>query len=169
MAQDKVGVALSSAEAELYGLVRASAESLGLIEMYGTHMNGVILGDANAATAIVVRRDWGILDTNYLWIQEKATRGDLEFRKVAGKDNGADLLTNQSHGMRHRAISASEVTVCSRRDECQPRRCPAKQSQPSSRTPRHGLCRLPIAGSEGPHSCGFSNKAQNHEKWTPLE
>ena len=41
-------VALSSAEAELYGLVRASAETLGLISMYkdlGTHMNGVVLGD----------------------------------------------------------------------------------------------------------------------------
>ena len=39
-------VALSSAEAELYGLVRASAETLGLISMYkdfGTHMNGLVL------------------------------------------------------------------------------------------------------------------------------
>ena len=45
-------VALSSAEAELYGLVRASAETMGFISMYkdlGTHMNGVVLGDASAA------------------------------------------------------------------------------------------------------------------------
>ena len=49
-------VALSSAEAELYGFVRASAETLRLISMYkdlGTHMNGVVLGDASAALAIV--------------------------------------------------------------------------------------------------------------------
>ena len=55
-------VALSSAEAELYGLVRASAETMGLISMYkdlGTHMNGVVLGDASAALAIVARRGLG--------------------------------------------------------------------------------------------------------------
>ena len=33
------------------------------------------------------------LDTNYLWIQEKASKGDLNFKKVAGVDNGADLFT----------------------------------------------------------------------------
>ena len=87
------------AEAELYGLVRASAETMGLISMYkdlGTHMNGVVLGDASAALAIVARRGLGKLrhlDTNYLWIQEKAAKGDLNFKKVAGVDNGADLFT----------------------------------------------------------------------------
>ena len=33
------------------------------------------------------------LDTNYLWIQEKVAKGDLNFKKVAGVDNGADLFT----------------------------------------------------------------------------
>ena len=92
-------VALSSAEAELYGLVRASAETMGLISMYkdfGTHVNGVVLGDASAALAIVVRRCQGKLmhlDTNLLWIQEKAAKVDLNFMKVAGVDNVADLFT----------------------------------------------------------------------------
>ena len=69
-----------------------------LISMYkdfGTHMNGVVLRDASAALAIVARRMLGKLrhlDTNYLWIQEKAA-GDLNFKKVAGVDNGADLFT----------------------------------------------------------------------------
>ena len=82
-------VALSSAEAELYGLVRASAETMGLTSMYkdlGTHMNGVVLGDASAALAIVARRRLGKLrhlDTNYLWIQEKAAGGDLNVQRVA--------------------------------------------------------------------------------------
>ena len=74
-------MALSSAEAELYGLVRASAETLGLISTYrdlGAHMDGVVLRH---------------LDTNYLWIQEKTAKGDLNFKKVAGVDNGADLFT----------------------------------------------------------------------------
>ena len=92
-------VALSSAEAELYGLVRASAEAMGVISMYkdlGTHMNGVALGDASAALALVARRVLGKLrrlHTHYLWIQEKAAKGDLNFKKVAGVDNGADLST----------------------------------------------------------------------------
>ena len=33
------------------------------------------------------------LDTNYLWIEEKAAKGDLNFKKVAGVDNGAGLFT----------------------------------------------------------------------------
>ena len=92
-------VALSSADAELHGVVRASAETMGLISMYkdfGTHMSGVVLGDASAALSIVARRGLGKLrhlDTNYLWIQEKAAKGDLNFKKVAGVDNGADLFT----------------------------------------------------------------------------
>ena len=87
-------MALRSAEAELYGLVRVSAETLGFISMYkdlGTHMN-----DASAAFAIVVRRRLGKLrhlGTNYLSIQEKAAKGDLNFKKVAGVDIGADFFT----------------------------------------------------------------------------
>ena len=55
-------VALSSVEAELYGLVRASADTVGLIPMYkdlGTPMNGLVLVDASAALAIVARRASG--------------------------------------------------------------------------------------------------------------
>ena len=113
-------MALSSAEAELYGLVRASAETVGLKTMYkdlGTHMNGLALGDASAALAIVARRGLGKLrhlDTNYLWIQDKAAKGDLNFKKVAGFDNGADLFT--------KSLSWSEV------QSHEPRRCSAKRS-----------------------------------------
>ena len=70
----QASVALSSAEAELYSLVRASAETMGLISMYkdlGAHMNGLVLGDASAALAIVARRELGKLrhlEANYLWI-----------------------------------------------------------------------------------------------------
>ena len=81
-------LALSSPEAELYRLVRASAETMGLISMYndfGTHLSGVVLGDASAALATVARRGLGKL--------EKSAKGDLNFKKVAGVDNGADLFT----------------------------------------------------------------------------
>ena len=33
------------------------------------------------------------LDTNYLWIQEKAAGGDLNVQRVAGIDNEDDLFT----------------------------------------------------------------------------
>ena len=65
----------------------------------GTHMNDLVLGDASVAVAIVARRGLGELrhlDTNYLWIQEKTAKGDLNFKKVAGVDNGADLFTKWS-------------------------------------------------------------------------
>ena len=74
-------------------------QSMGVISMYkdfDTHMTGVVLGDASAALAIVAPRGLGKprhLGTNYLWIQEKAAKGDLNFKKVAGVDNGADLFT----------------------------------------------------------------------------
>ena len=69
--QEETVVALSSAEAELCGFVRASAGTLGLTSMYkdfGPHRNGVVLGDASAALAIGVRRGLGKLrhlDSNY--------------------------------------------------------------------------------------------------------
>ena len=64
-------VALSSAEAELYGLVRASAETLGMMSLYqdlGEAPAGQIMGDASASLAIVARRGIGKirhLDTNF--------------------------------------------------------------------------------------------------------
>ena len=109
-------VALSSAEAELYVLVRASAETMELISMYkdlGTPMDGLVLGDASAALAIVARRGLGKLrhlDTNYLWVQEKAAKGDLNFKKVAGVDNGADLFTKTLSWIEIQ--SQIELTVC---------------------------------------------------------
>ena len=92
-------VALSSAEAELYGLVRASAETLGIIASFsdlGEKVEGQVLGDASAALAIIRRQGIGRirhLDTHYLWVQEKAARGELEYKKVDGKMNGADVFT----------------------------------------------------------------------------
>ena len=92
-------VALSSAEAELYGLVRASAETLGLLSLFmdfGETLTGHVLGDASAALAIVQRQGIGKmrhLDTNFLWVQEKALRNELKFSKIAGKKNAGDLFT----------------------------------------------------------------------------
>ena len=92
-------VALSSAEAELYGLVRASAEAMGTVSMYrdfGRQVSVHVLGDASAALAIVQRQGIGKirhLDTSYLWVQEKAMKGQIAYGRVPGRENGAYLFT----------------------------------------------------------------------------
>ena len=111
-------VALSSAEAKLYGLVRASAETLGLISMYkdlSTHTHEWIgTGRCERNSPIVAQKGLGKLrhlDTNYWWIQENAAMGDLNFKKVAGVDNGADLFTKTCRGTRYEPHPQIELTV----------------------------------------------------------
>ena len=51
--------ALSSAEAELYATVKASAEIIGMISIYrdfGITIKGSVLGHANAALGIIRRK-----------------------------------------------------------------------------------------------------------------
>ena len=94
-------VSLSSAEAELYGLVKASSESLGCQSMardFG-HTRAVrIYADASAALGIVHRKGLGKvrhIDTNTLWVQQAACTKRIEYLKVHGAVNPADALTKQ--------------------------------------------------------------------------
>ena len=92
-------VALSSAEAELYATVKASSESIGiqaLLKDWGIKARADIMGDASACLALINRRGLGKarhIDTNFLWVQDKAVTDELRFKKILGKDNPADLLT----------------------------------------------------------------------------
>ena len=89
---------MSSAEAELIALVKCSAELLGIRSMYkdwGITASGVIYADSSAALAIANRKGAGKLrhiHVSSLWIQEKQDH-ELEFRKVLGIENPADLMT----------------------------------------------------------------------------
>ena len=94
-------VRLSSAEAELYVLVKASSESLGWQSMardFG-HTRAVRLyADASAALGIVHRKGLGKarhIDTNTLWVQQAACTKRIEYLKVLGTANPADALTKQ--------------------------------------------------------------------------
>ena len=97
-------VALSSGEAELYGIVRASAEVLGGISLLtgmDESVGGCVLGDASAALGIIGRQGTGKLrhiQTNHLWVQDQAVRGNIDYQKVPGKQNGADLFTKALSG-----------------------------------------------------------------------
>jgi hypothetical protein len=92
-------VALSSAEAELHGMVAASAEALGLIALMGDMgiaAEGEIYGDSTAALGISNRNGMGKLRhirVQALWIQEARAEGRLQYRKVLGSRNPADGLT----------------------------------------------------------------------------
>ena len=92
-------VALSSAEAELYGTVRASAELLGCRSMakdLGHHLGARVYADASAALGIIHRQGLGKLrhiDTSALWLQQAARQKLIAFTKVAGEHNPADIAT----------------------------------------------------------------------------
>ncbi len=92
-------VTLSSAEAELVAMTKLSAELIGCISMWrdwGNEVSGIVFGDSSAALAISQRRGCGKLrhiNIGLLWIQEKSRNKELEFVKIKGDLNPADLMT----------------------------------------------------------------------------
>lgn len=92
-------VALSSAEAELYAMVAASAESMA-VQAYAADL-GIKLGselytDSSAALGIAKRAGIGKvrhLRTQGLWIQGTRISGIITYKKILGEQNPADLLT----------------------------------------------------------------------------
>ena len=95
-------IALSSGEAEYYGMVRGSPIALGarsLMEDMGMRMKVKVLSDSSAALGIARRRGLGKvrhIELNQLWLQEKVNAGDIEVRKVRGDENIADALTKHA-------------------------------------------------------------------------
>ena len=92
-------VTLSSAEAELGAAVKASSETIGILQLaagLGRDLVGRVHVDSSAALGVVARRGNGKLRhvrVGMLWVQELAESGELEYRKVRGTFNPADLLT----------------------------------------------------------------------------
>ena len=92
-------IALSSGEAEYYGVVKASSTGLGckaLMNDMGHNMKLAVHTDAEAAKGIASRMGLGKtrhIQVHYLWVQERIRNGDLELKKVLGTENPADLMT----------------------------------------------------------------------------
>ena len=92
-------IALSSGESEFYAALKASAEALGMIALMkdlGQHLSGEVWGDAGAALGIIHRKGLGKtrhIDIGHLWIQQTAADKRLQYNKVLGKENPADLFT----------------------------------------------------------------------------
>ena len=96
--QQKV-LALSSAEAETYGMVACSAELLGIQSCardMGLLYDGTIYADASAALGIAMRRGIGKvrhIRTQSLWLQEAHATKRLGFEKIDGSWNPSDLAS----------------------------------------------------------------------------
>ena len=92
-------VTLSSAEAELTGIVKGTSEAIGLRSYaYDLGMNAEVAIHADAAAAIGICRRSGKgrvrhLAVGQLWIQAKVKSGEVKLFKVEGSRNPADILT----------------------------------------------------------------------------
>ena len=124
-------VALSSAEAELYGIVRASAELLGCKSMardFGHDLGARLYADASAALGIVHRQGLGKLrhiDTSSLWLQQAARQKTIIFEKVAGDQNPADMaIKHLGAEPRWRHAEACGIEYIEGRAEIAPKLCP---------------------------------------------
>ena len=112
-------MALSSAEAELYAMVSASAEALAAIAYardLGMVLQGEVYTDSSAALGISQRAGIGKvrhLRTQGLWVQECRVTGRLSYHKVLGAKNPADVLTKHVAGDlldRHLGTIGAQIT-----------------------------------------------------------
>ena len=92
-------IALSSGEAELYALVKAAANTVGMTTLagdFGDEVSARVSTDASATLGIVNRTGVGKLRhvrVQYLWLQERVRNKELKVDKVLGIENPADLFT----------------------------------------------------------------------------
>ena len=92
-------IAKSSAESELYGVVRGACEGLGtqtLREDLGETVGIVLELDATAAKGILDRTGLAKvrhIDVNCLWLQEQCAKRLVPLVKIPGEHNPADLMT----------------------------------------------------------------------------
>jgi hypothetical protein len=103
----QASIALSSGEAEYYGMVKGAAQALGArgmcadlgINLYAKVIN--LYTDASAAKGIANRKGVGKirqLDVSQLWLQDKTAKGELRVIKIDTSDNLADALTKPVNG-----------------------------------------------------------------------
>ena len=95
---------MSSAEAELHGIIKASSETLGTMSILKDwHMpyTADLMIDAPAAFGVIGGTGLGKLrpiDTSYLWLQQESIKKKLKMNKVLGTQNPADMNTKGLSG-----------------------------------------------------------------------
>jgi hypothetical protein len=91
-------IALSSGEAEFYGIVKGSSVILGARAMaqdWGMRVTCRVHVDASAGIAISSRKGLGKvkhIHTNFLWVQSKVSSIEIMLKKVPTSENIADML-----------------------------------------------------------------------------
>ena len=99
---------MSSGEAELTALVKCSCELLGILQLaadWGDELEGDVMVDSSAALGVVARKGAGKLRhvrVGQLWVQQKSETGELNYKKIKGTCNPADLMT--------KALVADDIT-----------------------------------------------------------
>ena len=119
---------MSSAEAELYGIVKATIQGMGLQSVardLGEEITMEVYTDSSAALGVCNRKGIGKvrhLDTNLLWVQDKVKQGTLTIKKIQGEKNPADLFTkhlDSSKMLEH--LGATGCALSAGRAESAPR------------------------------------------------
>ena len=92
-------VTLSSAEAEFAACIKASCETIGMLQLaesLGRKLEAEVHVDSSAALGVIDRKGNGKLRhirVGQLWVQQIAEDEIVAYRKVHGKENPADLCT----------------------------------------------------------------------------
>ena len=90
-----------------------------LLEDFGITTRAVFHTDASAAIGVVRRAGLGKLrhlNVRYLWLQDHLRSGQIDFHKVAGVANAADLVTKHlGPGKAKDHLEAIRVTIGSGR------------------------------------------------------
>ena len=94
-------IALSSGEAEYYGMVKGASQSIGLrglADDLGVTYKGPIQINTDASAAIGIGSRLGTgkvrhIEVNQLWLQDKVYIGEIVLNKVRTEENIADALT----------------------------------------------------------------------------
>ena len=117
-------VTLSSAEAELTACIKASVETIGMLQLilsFGVKLQGEVYGDSSAALAVVGRKGIGKLRhirVGHLWVQQVAEDEVLAYRKIQGTDNPADVNTkNVNQKAIDKALTQVEMKIMGGRAE----------------------------------------------------
>ena len=97
-------VALSSAKAELYGAVKATGETIGIISVLnglGIDATGSVLIGASATLGMFKRKGLGQsrhVSTNFHWIQDAHENNVVDFSTVMASEHCSDMLTKYVPG-----------------------------------------------------------------------
>ena len=120
-------LALSSGEAELYGVVKGASEALGIQSIasdLGIELALHVKTDSSAAVGICARTGIGKvrhLATGQLWVQERIRSGAFRLYKLPGVDNPGDICTKHvASELISRHCSATHLVYEFGRPSCAP-------------------------------------------------